>query len=94
MTRYLHVCSYIVQCIFSENLPWDCTYHFQVYVTNLPYMCCQTNNPPCNGWQCFQVYVTGADGEQMVLSGPEAAALLAQAGISLGEQEQVGFVRI
>jgi hypothetical protein len=35
------------------------------------------------------VYVTGADGEQMVLSGPEAAALLAQAGISLGEQEQV-----
>ena len=37
----------------------------------------------------FQVYVTGADGEQMVLSGPEAAALLAQAGISLGEQEQV-----
>ena len=38
---------------------------------------------------CFQVYVTGADGEQMVLSGPEAAALLAQAGISLGEQEQV-----
>ena len=34
--------------------------------------------------------MTGADGEQMVLSGPEAAALLAQAGISLGEQEQVG----
>ena len=32
-----------------------------------------------------QVFVTGADGEQMVLSGPEAAALLAQAGISLGE---------
>ena len=31
-----------------------------------------------------QVFVTGADGEQMVLSGPEAAALLAQAGISLG----------
>ena len=29
------------------------------------------------------------DGEQMVLSGPEAAALLAQAGISLGDQEQV-----
>ena len=42
-----------------------------------------------NGLNCFQVYVTGADGEQMVLSGPEAAALLAQAGISLGEQEQV-----
>ena len=42
---------------------------------------------------CFQVYVTGADGEQMVLSGPEAAALLAQAGISLGEQEQVGYKR-
>ena len=36
-----------------------------------------------------QVFVTGADGEQMVLSGPEAAALLAQAGISLGDQEQV-----
>ena len=34
-----------------------------------------------------QVFVTGADGEQMVLSGPEAAALLAQAGISLGDQE-------
>ena len=31
--------------------------------------------------------MTGADGEQMVLSGPEAAALLAQAGISLGDQE-------
>ena len=29
------------------------------------------------------------DGEQMVLSGPEAAALPAQAGISLGDQEQV-----
>ena len=36
-----------------------------------------------------QVFVTGADGEQMVLSGPEAAALLAQAGINLGDQEQV-----
>ena len=36
-----------------------------------------------------QVFVTGADGEQMVLSGPEAAALLAQAGISLGDQDQV-----
>ena len=35
-----------------------------------------------------QVFVTGADGEQMVLSGPEAAALLAQAGISLGDQDQ------
>ena len=37
-----------------------------------------------------QVFVTGADGEQMVLSGPEAAALLAQAGISLGDQDQAG----
>ena len=46
-------------------------------------------NASVNGLHCFQVYVTGADGEQMVLSGPEAAALLAQAGISLGEQEQV-----
>ena len=27
--------------------------------------------------------MTGADGEQMVLSGPEAAALLEQAGINL-----------
>ncbi len=36
-----------------------------------------------------QVFVTGADGEQMVLSGPEAAALLAQAGISLGDNDQV-----
>ena len=36
-----------------------------------------------------QVFVTGADGEQMVLSGPEAAALLAQAGITLGDQDQV-----
>lgn len=36
-----------------------------------------------------QVFVTGADGEQMVLSGPEAAALLAQAGINLGDQDQV-----
>jgi len=35
------------------------------------------------------VFVTGADGEQMVLSGPEAAQLLAQAGISLGDNEQV-----
>ena len=34
------------------------------------------------------MFVTGADGEQMVLSGPEAAALLAQAGISLGDQDQ------
>jgi hypothetical protein len=40
-----------------------------------------------------QVFVTGADGEQMVLSGPEAAALLAQAGISLGDNDQV-FRRI
>ena len=53
-------------------------------------LCCQTNEASFNGLHCFQVYVTGADGEQMVLSGPEAAALLAQAGISLGEQEQVG----
>ena len=36
--------------------------------------------------------MTGADGEQMVLSGPEAAALLAQAGISIGENDQVGTV--
>jgi len=35
------------------------------------------------------VYVTGADGEQMVLSGPEAAALLAQAGINIGDNNQV-----
>ena len=47
-----------------------------------------------NVLNCFQVYVTGADGEQMVLSGPEAAALLAQAGISLGEQEQVSKLRV
>ena len=33
-----------------------------------------------------QVYVTGAGGEGMVLSGPEAAALLAQLGIELGRR--------
>ncbi len=38
----------------------------------------------------MKVFVTGADGEQMVLSGPEAAALLAQAGISIGDNDQVG----
>ena len=36
-----------------------------------------------------QVFVTGADGEQIVLSGPEAAALLAQAGITPGDQDQL-----
>ena len=41
-----------------------------------------------------QVFVTGADGEQMVLSGPEAAALLAQAGISLGGGGKIKFVSI
>ena len=33
--------------------------------------------------------MTGAGGEGMVLSGPEAAALLAQLGIELGAQDQV-----
>ena len=37
-----------------------------------------------------KVYVTGADGEQMVLSGPEAAALLEQAGINIHDNGQVG----
>ena len=41
-----------------------------------------------------QVFVTGADGEQMVLSGPEAAALLAQAGISLGGGGKINISRI
>ena len=42
-----------------------------------------------SGGEQQQVYVTGADGEQMVLSGPEAAALLEQAGINIHDGTQV-----
>ena len=44
-----------------------------------------------SGGEQQQVYVTGADGEQMVLSGPEAAALLEQAGINIHDGTQVSL---